>query len=802
MAPRLKAELKHVPIGSCPHDVQCIPFGPPGSSLYRAAFVDVEDNNLISPWHDIALHQAEGRLACVCSTPAGSWARYELAEDEPFNPIRIRKATAGPRGGVACTKIAAHSGKTSHLAHFSDNAPWNHGFLPQTAAACTLHGTAPLHVIEIGAEIQRHTGEVYFVKPLGAIPVEEGQPTLTWKILAIAVDDPMAPVLWDWTDMEEHLPGILVLIKDWLRTSLCSEAGEKESIVHIQRPARFSQTLAKVAEYHQTWKHFQLHRHDNVTQIFRPNSPPITDKLLEAAWKPHTTRHPFLSIPLHPLTTHVLFDDKWLTDAYYTDADERVSERNTLQAPAKVSAFRKATRKLFTFFNLSAPSSSTLSTPYVSKSYPSLSKTVSFASATSPSRSHGRRHPSSQFSSFDSNDEASSPIRSPLANLFPTVARRSHEGFVRPTPIMVGTPPSTGPRHRSSLSSEYVTACSSPCSAERRLGSVERKGGSGEAKQGSGEHGSVSASVTPKLSGEIQNSPEGSAGYTAAYMKAGEEVGKAMDAIRAAQEELDRQRMNCEMSLQGLPRAFHPIVDAHWSLQNQQRLSPSGGGSGSDREKDDVAVRENGTEQANGFVPRGEILNGATGTGKPTVPAGAYRLGGGVEHPGAATAASVDHSHDHTAVLTAMRVAKLKEEKRKRHERHQAAKHSPKPTPSAAINKATAGTASNNAFSAATSIVRTLSLSEKKETVVAAAIVDDGMKPERGSTSSSSGRTGSDTANFHSDSDSDSDDEDERWGGGEGGLKKRIALTRSLSFREETMSRVLAIDSLPKYDSD
>eukprot|EP00271_Cylindrocystis_brebissonii_P001716 TRINITY_DN1199_c0_g1_i3.p1 TRINITY_DN1199_c0_g1~~TRINITY_DN1199_c0_g1_i3.p1 ORF type:complete len:791 (-),score=137.49 TRINITY_DN1199_c0_g1_i3:535-2907(-) len=790
MAPRLCPSLKHVPIGSCPHDVQCMPFGAQGSSLYRAPFVDVEDNKLISPWHDIALHRAEGHLAVVCSTPAGSWVRYELAGNEPFNPIRIRKATAGPRGGVACTKIAAHAGKTSHLAHFSDNAPWNHAFFPQTAAACTLHGTAPLQVLEIGAEIQRHTGEVYFVKPLGAIPVEEGQPTLTWKILAIAVDDPMASVLWDWTDMEEHLPGILDLIKDWLRTALCSEAGEKESVVHIQRPARLSQTLAKITEYHQTWKHFQNHRSDNVAG-FLSASVPITPKLLESAWRKYTTKDPFLSIPLQPLSTHVLFDDNWLTDAYYAEAEEKVSERNALKAPP-VSGFQKATRKILTFFNLT-PSASATPSPALSAASRSSSNASSRSSSSTFSGSSGGR-PASRNTSFGSNDGAISNA----AN----AARKSHEGIVRPPPLIIGSP-GTPPRHR--ISSDGI-AQSQGLSRQ----GTEKRSERALAFKNSGSDADMANAISAinKAQEEIErqtkflNQAQGPYSGSSSIAAAGARSGKAVDGQRvalAANAGLTAGTAASRTSSLPAPPEVTaaPTISTRSSLDVAASAGKPGKPAGV-RASLDAGVSTMSPLPLQKMEKQSYKLTPNAGTTIIT----SDRADGEVDPD------MVDHTHDHTAVLTALRVAKMHEEKHKRHARHHEARHahSPKTTLKPSAHEATSAvltisTSSSDKVTRSSSgrilTPKSLSSQSRKESPTSS----------KGSPSSKARRAAAKAVrkareDYESHSESDTDSEDERWGGGEGGLKRRIALTRSLSYHEEAIPRAVEIDMLPKYDSE
>ena len=73
----------------------------------------------------------------------------------------------------------------------------------------------------------REVGEAYLVKPLAAFVVanEEGRKNV-WKILAIAADDPMAEYVHDVADLHRKLPGTLELIREWLRTAVCTEPGK------------------------------------------------------------------------------------------------------------------------------------------------------------------------------------------------------------------------------------------------------------------------------------------------------------------------------------------------------------------------------------------------------------------------------------------------------------------------------------------------------------------------------------------------------------------------------------------------
>eukprot|EP00271_Cylindrocystis_brebissonii_P011767 TRINITY_DN29707_c0_g1_i1.p1 TRINITY_DN29707_c0_g1~~TRINITY_DN29707_c0_g1_i1.p1 ORF type:complete len:874 (+),score=121.71 TRINITY_DN29707_c0_g1_i1:71-2692(+) len=331
-----EATLSRKMAGLSHDEVDSVDFGPKGSLHYRVLFRDSIGRRLISPWHDLNLHGLQGNLACICKTPAGSWIRYEFSSNEPWNPLRISKSSVRANRGLPGGHGKA---ERSQPAHYSDNVPWNCGVFPQTWAA-SLGGTAPLEVVEIGAERVRRTGEVYYVKPLGAFSVEEGRGTLAWKIVAIAADDPMASLLWDCADLHAQLPGILDLIKEWLRMCLCVRPGDKEAILHTHTPAKLSQTLAKITEFHESWRKFHgKHRFSDPSRVAADIDLSNT-RLLEATWKEYVSKDPLLAIPVAcpSFQSTVLFDEQWLEDKRNQEQREGENENDRLLDGSKGQA--------------------------------------------------------------------------------------------------------------------------------------------------------------------------------------------------------------------------------------------------------------------------------------------------------------------------------------------------------------------------------------------------------------------------------------------------------------------------------
>lgn len=98
---------------------QAVEFGTPGSLGYRVVYLD-KQGRAMSPWHSIPLLTGVNKYQFLCQSPRGTWARFEAADDEEFNPLRICRVKGKP-------------------AHFAENCKWNYGMLPQTWADSALN---------------------------------------------------------------------------------------------------------------------------------------------------------------------------------------------------------------------------------------------------------------------------------------------------------------------------------------------------------------------------------------------------------------------------------------------------------------------------------------------------------------------------------------------------------------------------------------------------------------------------------------------------------------------------------------
>ena len=139
-------------------------------------------------------------MHAICATLAGTRVRRQLADDESLRIFRLESTDGGP-------------------SHYKENAPWNICLFPQTSAASWQgRKSAPVEVVDIGAYARRAPGEANMVKPLGAFIAGKGaKECVSWKIIVIAMNDPMAERLDVAADLQQHLPGNLELIRE----SLC-----------------------------------------------------------------------------------------------------------------------------------------------------------------------------------------------------------------------------------------------------------------------------------------------------------------------------------------------------------------------------------------------------------------------------------------------------------------------------------------------------------------------------------------------------------------------------------------------------
>jgi len=166
---------------------------------------------IISPFHDIPLfaNEANKVFHMVVEVPRWTNAKMEIATKDPMNPIKqdMKKG-----------KLRFVSNVFPHHGYI-----WNYGALPQTwenpnhidESTGEKGDNDPIDVCEIGSRVAR-PGEIIQVKALGVLAMlDEGE--TDWKVIAVDVNDPLAPQLNDINDVEKLMPGFLKATLEWFK---------------------------------------------------------------------------------------------------------------------------------------------------------------------------------------------------------------------------------------------------------------------------------------------------------------------------------------------------------------------------------------------------------------------------------------------------------------------------------------------------------------------------------------------------------------------------------------------------------
>ena len=146
--------------------------GGTGDNKYRMTFH--ENDNQISPWHDIPLKtgQKEGIYNFICEIPKYTKPKMEINTKGNFNPIEQDIKDGKPR-------------------EYHGPIYWNYGCLPQTwenpektvEELKYMGDNDPLDVVEIG-DGAMEIGEIAPVKVLGILAmIDDGE--VDWKVIAI-----------------------------------------------------------------------------------------------------------------------------------------------------------------------------------------------------------------------------------------------------------------------------------------------------------------------------------------------------------------------------------------------------------------------------------------------------------------------------------------------------------------------------------------------------------------------------------------------------------------------------------------
>ena len=137
---------------------------------------------------------------------------------------------------------------------------FNYGAFPQTwedpAHVTPDTGCAgdndPIDACEIGTKIFR-SGSVVKVKVLGCLAmIDDGE--TDWKVICIACDDPLAQKLNDIEDVESHIPGLIAVMREWLRNYKTADGKPQNTFGMDEKAMNREYTMEVVQETNEFWK--------------------------------------------------------------------------------------------------------------------------------------------------------------------------------------------------------------------------------------------------------------------------------------------------------------------------------------------------------------------------------------------------------------------------------------------------------------------------------------------------------------------------------------------------------------------
>ena len=213
--------------------------------------LETQEEKQVSPWHDIPLYikdivrtvaanEQANRYNFICEIPKWTRAKFEIATNEQYNPIKQDMKNGVPR-----------------FYHHGDMM-WNYGAFPQTWESTEIcfvddirGDNDPLDVIEIGMT-QARTGSATAVKVLGVLGmIDDGQ--MDWKVIAISWEDPIAKFVNDIDDVPKFLPGCLEALREWLRVYKICQGGVENKFAFNGEFKNKAYAMKVIDESHLMW---------------------------------------------------------------------------------------------------------------------------------------------------------------------------------------------------------------------------------------------------------------------------------------------------------------------------------------------------------------------------------------------------------------------------------------------------------------------------------------------------------------------------------------------------------------------
>lgn len=246
--PRLQLMKNHLRLSSSVQNYKSITIGAKYTKEYKNYAVDANTDKVLSYFHDVPLklNKQDRTVTMVVEVPRWLNGKFEIDLKQPGNPI-------------------VQDVKKDEVRFVRNLFPYhgyihNYGAIPQTwedpnhkSAIQDLYGDGdPLDVCEIGSRILP-TGTITTVKILGSIAlVDDGE--LDWKVIAISVDDEMAPELNDISDVENKCPRLLEATKQWFKDYKKPD-GKPENVFALNGEfLGAEETWRVIEECHREWR--------------------------------------------------------------------------------------------------------------------------------------------------------------------------------------------------------------------------------------------------------------------------------------------------------------------------------------------------------------------------------------------------------------------------------------------------------------------------------------------------------------------------------------------------------------------
>jgi inorganic pyrophosphatase len=236
-APSLaRTSLARTPFAAALYSVSTEVVGEEATESFRLAFKG--EDGAISPWHDIPLKGSGDSYNMLVEIPKMTKAKMEVATKEENNPI-------------------AQDIKKGKLRDYHGPIFWNYGCLPQTwedpneehPELKVFGDDDPIDVVEIGSSTLA-MGTVKEVKALGCIAmIDDGE--LDWKVVAVAVDDPLAE---EYNDIDDVPKAVQDGIREWFRWYKTPDDKPLNGFGFDEKYLDAAETKKVIEETHESWK--------------------------------------------------------------------------------------------------------------------------------------------------------------------------------------------------------------------------------------------------------------------------------------------------------------------------------------------------------------------------------------------------------------------------------------------------------------------------------------------------------------------------------------------------------------------